>query len=330
MKGLLLRLSALDAAAENAVRVIGFFDELMARRVDVPTLVGAGSRLAECPVGVATEGDPIPENATSRQLPDGTVVWLSRSGAALPLDDILLERLAIAAAVLLDHRSVPPAGLGDAALVELALSAAAGEAERSRALHLLGIGPRTQLTVLALAGTPEAARQVTETVGGHLAELGRLHAVIAPHQVNGLDGPGPIGISPVVSAIEAPTAWRHARTAVRVARDRQPVVRWTDLGALAVLVERLRPEDIAEVADVAALDRIAEGPGGRETLDILTAFCATESARKAAEAVYRHHSTVAVRLAQAETQLGFPVTTPDGKRRLDLALLLRHLRQWNP
>jgi hypothetical protein len=315
MKGLLLRLSALDANAENAVRVISFFDELVARRVDVDTLVRAASQLAECPVGV---GEPVPSGAAVRYLPDDTPVWLGRPTPGLALDEIVLERLAIAAAILLNHPSAPPTGLGDAALVELALSVNAGEAERSRALHLLGMRPQARLTVLAVAGT--AAR----IADGRTAELGALHAVLVPGEVPDLDlePDTRVGVA-VAAAIDAPTAWRHARTAVRFAGHGPRVVRWDDLGAVAVLAA-LRRADIAEVADVATLDRIAEDQG---TIEVLTAFCATDSVRKAAALVYRHHSTVAARLTQAEERLGFSLSTTEGRRRLDLALVLRHLRE---
>ena len=317
MKGLLLRLSALDATAENAVRVIGFFDELVARRVDVDTLVRSAAQLAECPAGFAPAGEPVPVDAAVQRLPDGSAVWIGRPAPGLALDEILLERLAIAAAILLDHPSAPPTGLGDAALVELALSAAAGEAERSRALHLLGLRPQAPLTVLAF--TRPVARSV---------ELGTLHAAVVPGAAPDLDPSVPTGVA-TANGIDAPAAWRRARTAVRFAGHGPAVVRWEELGALAVLAS-LRQDDIAEIADVAALDRIAAEPAGADTIAVLTAFCATDSVRNAVASVYRHHSTVAARLAHAEERLGFPLGTAEGRRRLDLALVLRHLRASAP
>ncbi|MEV5848470.1 helix-turn-helix domain-containing protein [Streptomyces sp. NPDC051985] len=328
MRGLLLRLSALDAAAENAVRVIRFFDELMARRVDIETLSQEASKLAECPVGVAPDIGAVPRHATVRQLPVGSLVWLARPGPALPLDDILIERFALAASVLLDHSAAPPTGLGDAALVELILSSGTADAERSRALRSLGAQPATTLTVLALRTTKERASQVAQTLGGHTAELGKLHAVITGRPVCGLDQRCPAGVAAPAPGIDAPTGWRQAQTAVRFARERRSVVHWSELGSLAVLAARLRPQDIAEVPDVAALDQIAAEPGGSETLQVLAAFCDTESVRKAATVVHRHHSTLAARLEQTERRLGFPITTPEGRRRLDLALLLRQLREF--
>jgi hypothetical protein len=206
-------------------------------------------------------GEPVPPQAAVRPLPDGSPVWLGRQAPGLALDEIVLERLAIAAAILLDHPSAPSTGLGDAALVELALSATAGEAERSRALHLLGMRPQGRLTVLATTQPLQV---------GRVAELGALHAVLVP-------GPVP------------------------------------ELG--------LAPDIQVGVAEVAVLDEFDE-----DTIEVLVAYRTTDSVRKAAAAVYRHHSTVAARLATAEVRLGFALSTTDGRRRLDLALMLRHLR----
>ncbi|WP_158103501.1 helix-turn-helix domain-containing protein, partial [Crossiella equi] len=96
------------------------------------------------------------------------------------------------------------------------------------------------------------------------------------------------------------------------------------LGALAAVTEGLSTEDINRVADVRVLDRLAGEP---DLLHVLNAVCVHDSVRKAAVEVHRHHSSVAARLQHAETELGFPVTTPAGRFRLRLAVLLRRLRE---
>jgi len=180
--------------------------------------------------------------------------------------------------------------------------------------------PQGRLTVLALAASPEQATRV----GGRVAELGALHAVLVPGPMPELDLEPDmrVGVG-TATGIDAPAAWRHARTAVRFAGHGPRVVRYADLGAVAVLAS-LRAADIAEVSDVALLDQLAED---QDTIEVLKAFCATDSVRKAATLVYRHHSTVAARLATAEARLGFSLSTTEGRRRLDLALVLRHLRE---
>lgn len=315
MEGLLLRLSALDADAENAVRLIGFFDRLVASKPSIDTAVKKAGDLAECPVGAFSTasglqvGGPVPATAARRELEDGTIVWLAREGKPLPLDEMLLERFSIAVALLLDHSSVPLPALGDPALVELALSESAGEAERSRALHLLGLRPTTMLRVLAVKGTPN----------GLSAALGSLYAVlvtteeIPPQQ-------GDVGVSALVPAIEAPGAWRSARTAVRFANSSTA---WAERLGCELALASLPADEIARLPDVIALDKLASVPN---MLELLEALCRTGSARQAATAIHRHHSTILARVEHARATLGFALDTPDSRFRLYLAIVLRRLR----
>ncbi|MCR6483973.1 helix-turn-helix domain-containing protein [Amycolatopsis sp. OK19-0408] len=335
MKGLLLRLSGLDADAENAVRVIGFFDRLITARADLDALVCSTAELAGCPVGVHAPGQGLslraepggpavapgspPPGAATRELEGGVLVWVARTGAPIPLDDMLLERFAIATAILLAHNRVPRPELGDPALVELVLSADVGTAERARALHLLGFGPAARVRVLAGTGV--------DALAGRSARLGAVRAVLTTGEVPAeLPDGGRAGVGPELPAIDAARSWTAARTALRFTSATEPVVWWERLGSLAELAGKLGAADLAELTDVRALDRLAAEPHGEDALATLTALCATGSARKAAVAVHRHHSTMPARLARAEAVLGFDVDTPAGRFRLHLALMLRRLR----
>lgn len=332
MKGLLLRLSGLDADAENAVRVIGFFDRLITARADLDALVRSTAELAGCPVGVHAPGQGLslraepggdvtapgaaPSGAATRELEGGVVVWVARAGASVPLDDMLLERFAIATAILLAHNRVPRPELGDPALVELVLSEDVGTAERSRALHLLGFGPAARVRVLAGTGV--------DALPGPSARLGAVRAVLTTGAVPELPDGGRAGVGPDLPSIEVARSWTAARTALRFTSDTEPAVWWERLGSLADLAATLAPADLDGLADVRALDRVAaESP---DILAALTALCATGSARKAAAALHRHHSTMPARLARAEAVLGFEVDSPAGRFRLQLALMLRRLR----
>ncbi|MEU4253825.1 helix-turn-helix domain-containing protein [Amycolatopsis sp. NPDC026612] len=330
MKGLLLRLSGLDADAENAVRVIGFFDRLITGRAGLDALVRSTAELAGCPVGVHAPGQGLslraepgagvgtpgaaPAGAAVRTLEGGVVVWVARAGAPVPLDDMLLERFAIAAAILLEHSGVPRPELGDPALVELVLSEDIGTAERSRALHLLGFGPATRLRVLAGTGV--------DALGGRSARLGGVRAVLLSGEAGPLPDGARAGLGPEGPAIEVARSWAAARTALRFTSAAEPLVRWDRLGGLAAFAGKLGPAELAELPDVRALDRLA----GEDTLAALDALCATGSARKAAAVLHRHHSTMPARLARAEAVLGFEVDSPAGRFRLHLALMLRRLR----
>jgi hypothetical protein len=353
VKLLLLRLSALDADAENSLRVISFFDELIARRVPMRVLVAEAAKLAECPVGVVDQGlgvrlraepagtitsdDAANDEPTRRALSSDSEVWLERSGQPFALDDILLERFAIAAALLMDHQRGPVSDVGDDGPVKLALSAEASEAQRVRALRAIGFDPGERLCALAVTG----AAQQTDLVavlglprdGARAAVLGSKHAVLARASQLGPLNAAPrvvrIGVGPELPGVEAPYSWQQAQTARRFtsATEQGPqTVRASELGALAAIAERLTPDDIARVPDVAALDRLAAEPHGDDTMMILDALCRTGSVRKAATAVYRHHTTLITRLTYAETQLGFSLGTPAGRLRLQLTLTLRQLR----
>ncbi|MET9631601.1 helix-turn-helix domain-containing protein [Lentzea sp. NPDC006480] len=323
MRGLLLRLSTLDADAENAVRVIGFFDRLITERAGLDALVRSTSELAGCPVGLHAPGQglalradsggavtagAVPAKAVVRALEGGVEVWVAREGRPAPLDDMLLERFAIAAAVLLEHSSVPLPELGDPALIELVLSESVGTAERSRALHLLGIAATAPLRVLAATGE----------VAGRSVRLGNVRAVLAT------DVPevhGRLGVGPSLPAIDAAKSWQAARTALRCTSDSEPVVWWEKLGGLALLAEQLDPADIAVLPDVKALDT-----ADSDLITALEALVATGSVRQAAAALHRHHSTMTARLARAESMLGFGLDSASGRFRLHLALMLRRLR----
>ena len=334
MKGLLLRLSALDSDAASAVRVISFFDTLVAQHAGLERLVGSTAQLAECPAGLNVPETGVwlrldadgaslaaaPPPAPSRELDGGGRVWLERDGGPLPLDEIVLERFAIAAAVLLGETRAKLSNLDDPALVELAVSASAGDAERSRALHLLGFSPLTPIRVLAVGNGP-----LPEPAGPQAA-IGSQHAVLVPADTTVPTG-HTIGVGPTVPAMLAPESWRAATVAVRfTAPGVIDAIRWDDLGALGPIAQQVRVGEIGAIPDVRALDRLAAEPGGQDTLDVLTAVTATDSVRKAAALVHRHHSSVAARLARAETGLGYAVDSTPGRFRLTLALALRRLR----
>ena len=352
MKLLLLRLSALDADAENALRVISFFDELIARRVPLRTLLAETAKLAECPVGVYESGlgislraeprgrvgveDCAAAEPVRRELTPDSGVWLERSGQPFALDDIVLERFAIAAALLLDHERGPVSDVSDEGPVKLALSADASEALRSRALRAMGFEPGEPMCTLAVTGpapqTDVVVALALPRAGARFAVLGSIHAVLTrlpePGVLDAVPAGFRVGVGPELPGLEAPYSWQQARVARKFSsrNGRGPqVVRATELGAMAIIAEKLRNEDIAQVPDVAVLDELAAEPNGSDTIAILDALCRTGSIRKAANEVFRHHTTLISKLTHAESRLGFSLSTPAGRMRAELALSLRQL-----
>lgn len=178
MRGLLRKLSALDADAETAIRVIAYFDTLVERRATLLEVVRSTAGLADCVVGVAVDGGP-----PLRHGPDGepvvgepgTVtaeaaigesgrVWLERPAGPRPLDDLVLERCAITIRVLEPprHTAAPRLAdphladphLADPALVELVLSEREAPEDRARAVKLLGLAPDRPLRIAAVECGP--------------------------------------------------------------------------------------------------------------------------------------------------------------------------------
>ncbi|MGW3412627.1 helix-turn-helix domain-containing protein [Streptomyces sp. NPDC000888] len=336
MEALAVRLSHLDSQAEGAIRVVMFYDTLMRRRVDIPALARASAVLAECVTGIRLHGTgrairvssdgreastpPSPASTTASITLDeeeiGTV-WLERSSAPGSLDELMLDRFALAAAAVVERYGPARTTMADPALVELVISSDSDEAARARALRLLGFAadlpvrviavrsrlPLDKIGCLVCPGRPVKAAPLADVgvILGTSEDLARF----------------PAGVRAGIGAADSPDrSWREARTALRFTTPREPVIRYADLGALALLAEI--PQDTArENADVAAIVRMADSPEDLETLD---AYCATGSLRRAADLLHLHHSSVSRRLEQIGKTLGFELTQPTGLVRAALAL----------
>jgi hypothetical protein len=336
MEALAERLSHLDPQAGGVVRVVMFYDTLMRRRVDLSALARASAGLAECVAGIRLHGT----GRTIRVAPDGRetsappspasttvpitldeeeigTVWLERPAPPVPLDEVLLERLAIAAAAVVERYGPARTTMADPALVELVISSGSDEASRARALRLLGFAPdlpvhvvavRSHLPLDRIGGLICPARPVK---AAPLAEVGVILATTVD------PAPLPADVRAGIGAAESPErSWQQARTALRFTTPRRPVVHHDSLGALALLAETPR-DALRENTDVAAIARIA---GNLEQLETLDSYCATGSQRRAADLLHLHHSSVARRLEQIGKDLGIDLVQPAGLMRATLAL----------
>ncbi|WP_067127104.1 PucR family transcriptional regulator [Microtetraspora malaysiensis] len=341
MQALVEHLPHLDSHVQGTIRVVAFYDTLMRRRVDLPALARASAGLAECAVGIRLHGTgrmirmaPDGRQATAPPPPPSTTapitldeeeigtVWLERPGPSSPLDEVLLDRLAIAAAAVVERYGPARTTMADPALVELVISSESDEAARARALRLLGfaadlpihvVAVRSQLPLDQVGGLICPVRLVK---AAPLADMGVILATtVDPARF-------PAGVRAGLGAAASPDrSWQQARTALRFTTPRQPVVHYDSLGAIALLAEI--PADAARGnADVAAIARIAGNPEDLETLD---AYCETGSLRRAADLLHLHHSSVARRLDQIGKTLGIELTEPTGLTRARLALTARRL-----
>lgn len=330
------RLSRLDSEAGGVVRVVMFYDTLMRRRVDLPALARASAGLSECVTGILLNGS----GNTIRMGPDGKAptgspspvstswpvtlddeeigtVWLERPGRPRPLDEVVLDRLAIAVAATVERYGPARTTMADPALVELVISADSDEAGRNRALRLLGFAADLPVRVVAVR-----SRLPLDKVGALIcpsrlvkaAPLSEVGVILATTvDTNHL----PSGVrAGVGTAGSADRSWQQARTALRFTSSRDPVVHHDDLGALALLAQ-VSSETLRDNADVVAIAGIAAEPEDLETLD---AYCATGSLRRSAELLHLHHSSVARRLDQVGKVMGIELTEQAGLTRARLAL----------
>ncbi|GAA4258480.1 helix-turn-helix domain-containing protein [Dactylosporangium darangshiense] len=336
MEALAERLSSLDSHVEGAIRVVTFYDTLMRRRVDLDALARASAGLAECVAGIrldgtgrtlrfAPDGRPAPDPAAPAStsapitLDDEEIgtVWLERPGPPGALDEVLLDRLAIAAAGVVERYGPAHTTMADPALVELAIGAGSDEAARARALRLLGFAPGRPVRVVAVRGEVPLDRVAGLACPSRPARTARVGGVGVLLAADVDAARFPEGVRAGVATAESPdVAWRRARTALRFATARDPVVHHDALGALAMLAE-VPAEAVRDNADVAAIASLAACPGDLETLD---AYCATGSQRRAAQRLHLHHSSVARRLEQIGRALGVDLAAPDGLLRARLAL----------
>ena len=356
MQGLLLTLSGLDATAESAVRLISFFDSLVEQRVDLECLVSRAAMVADRTVGVqglqgsfALRGHPdgsvdhgrMPRDAASHPVGTRHVAWLAkRREDPLPLDELVLERFAIACIATFGRDGLQGPSLGDPGLLDLVIAQSTSMPERARALHLLGHKPPVPVTALAVAGPADRLAEVGIELAGSerwSASVGAVRAALvlgtAPPEICVPQG-FTVGVGATVPGLSAPESWDQALRALRFAAaadgrpsgGRRAVVRVEELGPLAFLAARLRSADIKNVPDIESLDLLEAEDGGADLLRTLECFIEVGSLREAARQLHLHHNSVAARVARAERSLGYSITVPRGIARVGLAIALRRLR----
>ncbi|MFF6911153.1 helix-turn-helix domain-containing protein [Streptomyces sp. NPDC012466] len=139
---------------------------------------------------------------------------------------------------------------------------------------------------------------------------------------------GRLGIGPAVPVLDLPRSWAEARTALRFTAEGTPqdpgprVVYADELGGIALLADVVVP-GAEPPPDVRALETAAATTPW--LFATVHAVVSTASLRAAAAEINVHHSTLQDRLAHAEHLLGWPIRTPQGRLRLQLALTMRHL-----
>ena len=326
MRDLIGKLEVVDDDTASALRVIDHFDRLVDERSSTAAVVRAAAALAGSPAGLhdaarglikrftpdgraltgETEGSwhhaPIPGQP-------GSWLWLERTGDDGPLDALILERAARALQAL-STGSPDPSTSG---LVRIACDPDATDADRRGAVARLGLaGPVT----VVLSSSTNLRATLSSTVGDLVVAL----LPGTPTIPDGIRAGAAVAPDP----LRLPAALEQARTALRLASDvgdlAPAVVRYDDLGALAVIAERISAEEAAGVGDVRRLEELlASHPW---VVDTLHAVLDQPSLRQSAAMLHVHHSTLQERLTWLSGQLGYSPIKGRGRQRAAVTLLL--------
>lgn len=334
MQDLLGRLTALDPEASETLKVVSYFDTLVARSAGVESMLRGAALLCGTSVAyrdgtrlirVGEGGDRIAPQAGDddaphrlrREVGTDAVVWLEREGAPHANDMMVLERLALALGIVRARRST-----GADSAVEIAIDAGSSAEERISALARLRITPSEEVRVVASspapAPLPRYPSAVIATPHGPVRAMilrpgSRVHDA---WPVPGSDAPVPrTGVGVRVPSVRVPESWTAALVAVRLTTQSERMVDAADLGAFLLLAE------VAESQDPHP-DALALATLDVHTRTLLDTVAGERSVRAAAIRLGMHHSSVQERLSSLETTLGYDPRSPRGRIRYTLARML--------
>jgi hypothetical protein len=369
MRALVRYVSNFDTHAESALKVIGYFDALVEHRATLEGCVRAAAGLSQCNAGLrddaaswslrfnyrGTQMDGIGAPTTTRviRLGDRDVgeVWLERDDGAEPLDELVVERMALAAGILW-HGSTRPSRSATA-LIELVLTNSTSTEERGRALRLLGFHPERPLSLLAVTADdtdklPEALSIISDVIqdwpsshehhvirtavlgniGGILVQAGLEASLELSNRLSPLQRMPDVRVGAVLRATsdDAAPAWTQAQTATRFSGilGFGQIVDYGELGSLALLAA-LPHTNLQSNRDLKALADLASSRRGLVTIETLQKCLSSNSLRAAAAEMHLHHSSVSHRLRHAEATLGLQISDPQSRLRAEIALILWQL-----
>lgn len=319
MQELVGRLTALDPEASETLKVVAYFDALVASGVGLDGLLRAAAVLSGVAAGAERRGRVTRVDSTGRRLdaigdverhPErvgtGTAVWLERTGSLHANDEMVVERLALAVELLETHR-------GPVSSLDVVVDAGRSADERREALTRLGIDVAARIRLVA-TGVGDAAPGTPTTVVP--TRNGMLRATVdSSGRVSPADRTG-LGVW--VRADHAPDSWQSAVIAYRLTDATDRIVDATDLGAMLILAHSYDPEaPHDDVTTLAGLDALQS--------TVLRALVEADSIRSAAARLGMHHSSVQARHDALTRDLGYDPRTPIGRMRYVAAALLLRL-----
>ncbi|MFC8934275.1 PucR family transcriptional regulator [Rhodococcus sp. NPDC057135] len=355
MQGLMYRLAELDADSAGLVRVIDYFDTLVRHGADTASLLRASAQLADCVVGIeivehgrskknlrrcdprgrwSPEPQRTPSTIRDIAVDDEVLgtVWIERPGTNLPLDEMLVDRMALTASIILRPRRLLTATEHTYNLLfpmdELAVLTSCAS---------LGLDPATPVRVItsaALPMNPNTTAHLTISkdwspgkAAGVEADGEFLNLVTASFTATTELSEGALslsiraGISLTAAVSEVNTIISTARFARAQASETTPIVNADDLGALNLLAPGSHI-DHSRIPDLVLAKEIGDTKQGFELLETLRTYLRSGTLRATADAMHLHHSSVAHRLTKLSQHVGFHVDTIENRARATAMMLV--------
>lgn len=342
------RLAELDADSAGLVRVIDYFDALVRHGADTMALMRASATLANCVVGIEILGEsgrperrrcdprgawsPQPERSPTmtKDIMIGDIVvgrvWIERQGDPLPLDEMLVDRMALTAASILQPRRP----LTDSDHTRNLL-VSVDERAVLAACASLRVDPSTMLRVIASTGDAVTIAGDASPGRATSVEIDGDHLVLVldaqwPRQLPVLAAAADaahirVGVSLAAKASEIRLLVASAQFAKCQTSPARPVVDADELGALVLLAPGLKV-GLERVPDLVNALSLRGTESGSVLLETLRVYLRAGTLRAAAEAMFLHHSSVAHRLAKLSQQLGFVVDSIEHRARAMAMIML--------
>lgn len=355
MEGLLRRLSAEGSEAENALRVIAFFDRLVEARGGIDEVVRSSARLiggnagyqAESAdpaisydsrgrVGPATPSSASLIKAVASQTATLGKVWIDTSTDNAALGELVVERMALAAAIVLG-REARATSSGQWSAVATVVSTEATASEREDAARAIGFRIDWAIRAIVIlhdpaSGPTDAQIQKWAAESGAKASAAHHDDGISVALVHERNPASPLEVPPwsALTGIGSRAAIADASESVRTARL---ALRLTSrvLGPMVVDYDKIGPfaqlssisrEAAGSSALVKQLIYLAQSETGRAELEALDGFCRYRALRPASIEMNLHHSSLANRLKNAERKIDIDLDSTDDVAQLTLALQL--------
>lgn len=313
------RITALDPDAGESLKVIAFFDALVAGGAGAESIVrgmvmiggaAAGAVIRDRIVRIDADGGRAPVTEIgewpSAVAGDAIRVWIERDAEVPHVNDaMILDRAALALAIV-ESRRAP-----GSSSVDILLNAESTPRDRIAAAHQLRMaaGPVRVIATPADRAAGASPTAVLATPEGLVrASLGGPFPVV-----------GPAGVALADSLDKLPQAWIDARTALRLTDERHPVI---DADSLGVMIRLVSAPDMTLCTH---RDVIIVGQLDERSLILLDVIAESESIRAAAAALGLHHSSVQSRHNSLSQRLGFDPFSPRGRTRYQTARMIARL-----